>query len=365
MVGVDWGNTGLVPSIKWSVGTPLVGTGLVDHEVAARLRAVSVTTIEELLGLIAANPSAVIGFLPGIDLPQVQADGAVQGRSSILAKFDGFRGTKFAMGARFPADLDVERLASAGYAESWIAESLSSPAAQLETAREVVLDCFGPIRNQGDRGTCVAHAVCAVAECQEKRVTGASVDLSEQFVYWTAKSTTATRMEKGPGCTSACPSQNERARAWRRSGLTTPCRSSVLSRRGRRPPVRRRSRRPPATRAPRACAARRLADSRLARPGPSRRDRASGLRQLGIQSEHYDTTGLIPMPLPDSVLAGGHAMCATGYTWAPRFTAAATFRSQLVGDGTGLRTALPAPGYGALPFLYIDRYGAEAWTTDV
>lgn len=86
-------------SIKSAVGTPLVETGLVDREAYARLRAVSVTTVEELLGLIVANPEAVIEFLPDLDLPQVQADGSAMARSSILSEFGRFEHTEFAMGA--------------------------------------------------------------------------------------------------------------------------------------------------------------------------------------------------------------------------------------------------------------------------
>ena len=78
-----------------------------------------------------------------------------------------------------------------------------------------------------------------------------------------------------------------------------------------------------------------------------------------------DTTGLIPMPLPDSVLAGGHAMCATGYAWDPDFAGGGYLRIRN-SWGTDWAPDSPAgPGYGALPFLYIDRYGAEAWATDV
>ncbi len=365
MAGIGWGDTELAPSIKRRVGTPLVGTGLVDDEVAARLRAVSVTTVEEFLGLIAANPRAVIGFLPGIDLPQVQADGAIQARSSILAKFDEFRGVKFALGARFPADLDVKRLASAEYAETWIAETLSSPAAKPEMAREVVLDCFGPIRDQGDRGTCVAHAVCAVAECQEKRVTGESIDLSEQFVYWTAKSNDGDPdgegtwlhvsmpvTERDGACLEAVwpynptPAPGNESQGPPSAGATTDAERHLL-------------------REPREIAPRDSSQIRTSLDQGRPVAIALPVFDNWESNPNTDTTGLIPMPLPDSVLAGGHAMCATGYAWDPDFAGGGYL---LIRNSWGTRWAPDspaAPGYGALPFLYVDRYGAEAWTTDV
>ena len=51
-------------------------------------------------------------------------------------------------------------------------------------------DQFPPARNQGDRGTCVAHAAAAVREFLEIQagVTQPdAIDLSEQFIYWWCK----------------------------------------------------------------------------------------------------------------------------------------------------------------------------------
>ena len=44
-----------------------------------------------------------------------------------------------------------------------------------------------PIRNQGQRGTCVAHACVAVREYLEMAAGASDMDLSEQFVYWWCK----------------------------------------------------------------------------------------------------------------------------------------------------------------------------------
>src|SRR5207249_3563775 len=68
-------------------------------------------------------------------------------------------------------------------------EDLDVSAIETEPRPRVLLQgCFGPIRDQGKRGTCVAHAVVALQECLEARVQGAlSPDLSEQFLYWSCK----------------------------------------------------------------------------------------------------------------------------------------------------------------------------------
>jgi hypothetical protein len=73
--------------------------------------------------------------------------------------------------------------------------------------------------------------------------------------------------------------------------------------------------------------------------------------------------GLIPMPLPNSVLKGGHAVCLAGYGWDPDFAGGGFF---VVRNSWGTRWAPRspvAPGYGAIPFLYVERYAWEAWTT--
>jgi len=46
-----------------------------------------------------------------------------------------------------------------------------------------------PVRDQGDRGTCVAFAVTALREQLLCETQGGIVDLSEQFLYWAIKST--------------------------------------------------------------------------------------------------------------------------------------------------------------------------------
>ena len=51
-----------------------------------------------------------------------------------------------------------------------------------------LIECFGDVQDQRDRGTCVAHASCAVMECQQTRLNERRLGLSEQFGYWNAKS---------------------------------------------------------------------------------------------------------------------------------------------------------------------------------
>lgn len=74
------------------------------------------------------------------------------------------------------------------------------------------------------------------------------------------------------------------------------------------------------------------------------------------------TFGLIPMPLPNSVLKGGHAMCAVGYGLDAEFTGGGyLIVRNSWGTGWATQSSL-GPGHGAIPFQYITTYGWEAAT---
>jgi C1A family cysteine protease len=72
--------------------------------------------------------------------------------------------------------------------------------------------------------------------------------------------------------------------------------------------------------------------------------------------------GIIPMPLPGSPATGGHAMCAVGYGYDSDLTGGGFF---ILKNSWGTDWALNSPiepGYGLLPFEYVDQYGWEAWS---
>jgi C1A family cysteine protease len=73
--------------------------------------------------------------------------------------------------------------------------------------------------------------------------------------------------------------------------------------------------------------------------------------------------GIIPMPLPGSALVGGHAMCAMGYGYDSDEVSGGWYF--ILKNSWGIEWA-PAsvvePGYGIIPFRYIDKYGWEAYS---
>jgi Papain family cysteine protease len=68
-----------------------------------------------------------------------------------------------------------------------------------------------PVRNQGDRGTCVAFAGVACRELAAKRTATNAPDLSEQFLFWAAKTQTSDPSPNGDGTLLRCAAEALRA----------------------------------------------------------------------------------------------------------------------------------------------------------
>jgi len=225
-----------------------------------------------------------------------------------------------------------------------------------------LIGCFGPVRNQQQRGTCVAHAVAAVLECQRKRLLGQDEDTSEQFIYWCTKSNDGHPDEEGTWIRVAAPTTGSSGACLEDMWPYNPT------------PIPGNERQDPPPDGAVADAANRLLNSPNdlgARNVDEIRKSLDEGRPVAISVPVYNNwysnpaanaLGLIPMPLANSVRRGGHAMCAMGYGYDPEFAGGGYFvlRNSW---GTSWAPRSPIkPGYGAIPFLYIEKYGWEAWT---
>ena len=351
------------PTVKEQVATPLAASRSLDDKSYERLRALSVSTVEELLGLIAADPEAVHDFVPELDLPQIQADAPMEARGGVLAEFEKQEGAHFALGARAPDDVEVEERASAAYVASWLDEAVASTARGVQGDSEPtvnLLSCFGRVRDQADRGTCVAHAVVAVLECQRRRLHGEDVDLSEQYVYWLAKERDGQPQQEGTWLQVAMPATQSEGACLEETWPYNPAKTGDE---GQGPP--------PEDAAKDAFGRSLEGPSDLgARDIKAMRASLDAGRPFGISVPVYNnwysnpaahTLGLIPMPLPNSVQKSGHAMCAVGYGYDPDFAGGGYFILRNSWDVTWAPQSPIAPGYGAIPFLYVKKYGWEAW----
>jgi len=352
-------------TLKTRVATPLAGTALLDKSHLEKLRAISVSTVEELLGLIAADPDAVGQFLEVSDLAQLQADAAPVASGAIMADFKRLRGVRPALGARKPAKIREEKRAEFATFESYRTQSEPGFTAGDPGGGVSLLDCCGPVRNQADRGTCVAHAVCAVLECLLKNRDKGLPDQSEQFVYWNAKEHDGDPDEEGTFLEVAMPE----------TVVAGACQEHVWPYNPQKIPGDE-SQGPPPPEAMKDAAGFRPAKETELEPRDSAaiRDVLNGGRPVAVSIPVYDnwygnpavnTLGFIPMPVPNSVLEGGHAMCAVGFDFDDDFAGGGYF---VLRNSWGIAWAPRSPiepGYGVIPFTYIEKYGWEAYSLEM
>jgi papain like protease len=336
--------------------TSLDTAGLVDQWHLDKLRALGVTTVEELFGLIQSDPSATSRFLEVSNLAILQSDAVGQIESQLLAAMEDQQEPTFGLGAEPPDKVEVETEASLETFNRYLAEtgSISGDGGDGVDLRA----CFGPVRDQGRRGTCVAHAVVAMMECLIGRAAG-ELDLAEQWLYWRCKEVdgnqrSGTLIEIGTEeavSTGVCLED-----VWPYNPLV------IDGNEGHDPP-------------PDGAAA--AADQRMDaweelayRSTTAIQEALDGDSPVAIGVPVYDNwysnpaanaLGNIPMPLPFSLLKGGHAMCIVGYDFDPDVPGGAGFivRNSW-GTGWAPRSAI-APGYGVLPFPYVEQYGWGAF----
>ena len=223
-----------------------------------------------------------------------------------------------------------------------------------------------PVRDQGDRGTCVAHACLAVLEhyfgLQNKYQ-----DMSEQFLYWNCKQTDGEPNAYGTWIGVAMP-------LLQRDGCclesTWPYNPKVIAgNEGQGPPP-----------------AGAVAEALLFRVTTIHQIGATSIIDIKSELAHnccvafsvpvYNSwylndevqrTGEIVNPIPNEGEVGGHAMCFVGYEDIPE-------EPDLGGGKFYLRNSwnsywatesvLGSAGYGTIPYSYIARFGEEAYSIE-
>jgi hypothetical protein len=344
------------------IGTPLIQTTAVDERMRRKLAAVSVRTIEELLGLISADPEATFRFLEGADLAVLQADIGRRASSGVMAAAKNLHEKDYPLGAIPPASIELEREASEETFEEFVANvepAFPHPGFHRSTDHR---DCMGPLRNQGNRGTCVAFATCAVLECLERRRTRKQIDLSEQFCYCNCKQHDGIPDEEGTFLEVAMPLAE-------REGI---CLESVWPYNPD-PIPGNESQGPPPDGAVNDALGHKAQSVEQLDPRSSAeiRNALDEGRPVAISIPVYrnwfsndpaKATGIIPMPVPTSVLVGGHAMCCVGYEHDTDFPGGGYLivRNSWGEEWSPLSPI--GPGYGVLPYLYVDVYGWESFT---
>lgn len=244
-----------------------------------------------------------------------------------------------------------------------VASAEDEPVAFATLPSEVDLhEQMPPVRNQGDRGTCVAHATAAVREYLMGDSSTAS-NLSEQFIYWACK---ARDGYAGEG-------------TWIKTAMTVlqelgVCAESVwqynpyviANNEGQGPP--------PATAVDEAKANCILSFNELnARWVDSLRETlangvpiAFSVYVFGSCRRPYTYRGGdLRLPFSDEENLGGHAMCMVGYVDDEEVPGGGYFivRNSW-GEAFGYDGEV-APGYCRLPYAYVRNHGIEAFAAQM
>lgn len=220
-----------------------------------------------------------------------------------------------------------------------------------------------PVRHQGLRGTCVAHAALAAYE-HKLFMTGAAQDMSEQFLYWNCKRSDGIPHTEGTWLAIALPLLQRDGVC---SELSWPYVSvAIIGNEGQGP----------------AMQGSQLAALAFRIPGfkqlsptyvPDLKAELAAARCVAFSIPVFNSwlrnswvakAGDIPMPIPNEIRAGGHAMCLVGYVDLPGQPELGGGRF-IVRNSWGNTWGIKSPygsGYGTIPYAYLAKLGSEAYS---
>lgn len=224
-------------------------------------------------------------------------------------------------------------------------------------------DQMRPVKDQGERGTCVAFSSVALREFLEK----AELEFSEQFLYWACKELDGIP-DAGTFIHTAMAALSE-------YGV---CLASTWPYKTRQDDTNE-SQDPPSPEAAPEALQYRMASSRAVEPSLVEHykevlagsDGTPGMPVVfavlvfnsWFRSAETHRTGKITMPLPgERPLAGGHAMCVVGYVDDQGVPGGGYF---IVRNSWGSEWAAEspeAPGHALVPYAYVEIAAVEAFT---
>jgi C1A family cysteine protease len=219
-----------------------------------------------------------------------------------------------------------------------------------------------PIRNQGIRGTCVAHAALSTYEQFLSKI-GAFQELSEQFLYWDCKRKDGYN---GEGTWLRIAFENCLSSSGCCLEETWPYNpDKIVANEGQDPA--------PAGAEDEALTFR----AEYTEISPTSVDDIKTILSEGrcvafsipVYNSWYASnwvkhTGNITMPVPSEIPNGGHAMCIVGYQDDPSIPGIGGGRFILRnswGENWGIDSSF-GTGYGTIPYAYIGKFCREAYT---
>ena len=344
-------------------GIPLAEVTEIQPEHLERLRSLWVETVQEFVAL-AETPagrrslSAYLGLSEEAlqDLVEAARQRLPMMAAATVARARSVASATYGMGSLAPPQ------------EAFLAATSLSP--YVTVAHPVSLppavdhrSWFGPVRDQAERGTCVAHASVAVREYLERVAGSEELDLSEQFVYWWCKErdgmpqVSGTYPNLGMECLKEAGVPPEEA--WPYNPRQVP------GDEGQGPPpagaaeqalpfriVRIITLNPRSVEDLKTC----LADGKVVAF-------AIPVFSSWYHSEASRRFGKITMPLPNDTVEGGHAMCMVGYVDDETAPGGGYFIIRNSWSPWGEESTW-GKGYGSIPYAYIAQYNQAAYSAD-
>lgn len=236
----------------------------------------------------------------------------------------------------------------------WTATAALPPAVDLRSG-------MPPVHDQGSRGTCVAFSTLAAYEHR----LGAQRDLSEQFLYWNCKTNDGLPHSEG---------------TWIRTAMLLLERDGVCDEAGW-PYVAAALCPPNVSQGPAPAEALLAAQALQPRPLTQEigkndvtayKQALNAGRCIAVNipvfeswhaSAHVRKYGELTLPFPGEIAASGHAVCIVGYVDddSPQYPGGGYFVMRNSWGTAWAAASAHAPGYGTIPYAYIQRWGNEAW----
>lgn len=274
---------------------------------------------------------------------------------------------KFGAFLRAPVQAVMPRtdLPAAAYVPASLVAPPTAPGALGSVPQVNLIPGMQPVRNQGRRGTCVAHASVAAAEYYFGQQ-GQQPDLSEQFVYWNCKQHDGRGNQEGTFLAVAMPLLVSDGACledtWPYNPDPTPGNESQD---------------PPPDDAATDAAARKVphVTQRAAQSVSGVKDALASNLPVAVSLVVYDycwfpdevrSSGDVTMPFPGDVSNQGHAVCIVGYEDLPDEPELGGGRFIIRNSWDGLWgvNCQFGAGYGTIPYAYLTTYCMEAYSIE-
>ena len=329
---------------------------LTDERVGKTLEQFAITDAEQLIAA-AAVPN-IRGHLEealagsGTELGDLVEKMQTQLGAQLTATYEAPTNGHHALGAMEPtAEIEAE-IASIALVMPFGFDAVSLPASVNHALN------MSPVRQQGSRGTCVAHALTAVHE-HHRRMSGSPQDFSEQFLYHRIKQVDGAPATCGTWQVKSVPVFTNvgqcRENVWAYNPQP-PCNNNGVE---------------PANAAADAAQFKVQPIVLGAKDVPAIKSALAGGSCVGFsiavynswyQSAYTTQTGRISMRLGTEPSVGGHAMCFIGYHDDASAPGGGFFiLRNSWGAGWGSQCPYGA-GNGTIPYAYIANEGWEAVT---